>query len=156
MKRKAKNFLVAFLTTFCIIACLSFVLCGINIAYCDFQSEASVAEAKDLYSFLTPQIIELYEKEVAHAPIFSALKEERIERLEERLHASRQKLAALILLHDLLSRADMDRSLDELAAMKDLALLSLAKTAGDKYLNSLESEERDRLKKLFFSKFKLF
>lgn len=101
-----------------------------------------------VYDVLTPELIEMYEREIAGESIISNKTPSQLERSAGRLGVELSKLRALMLIQDLASKADSDISLNELASMNDMKLLAFAKQCAEKYASGLSEERREELKKM--------
>ena len=108
-----------------------------------------------VYDMLTPELVETYEREIAGESVVSGKTQAQLVRAASRLKIEINKLKAIMLLQDLAGRVNKDISLDELAAMNDIKLLSLLKQYGDEYLSTLTDERRAELKKILSDSVKL-
>ncbi len=126
--------------------------CIAAIAICVTASLAFVpdecARAKDLYSVLTPQIIEIYEREIAGEAILSNISEAQLKKAAERVGVSLQKYRALCIVQDLGARVGESYTVGELAKMKELKLLITAKAIADAYFNTLSEQRQAELKEM--------
>ena len=133
---------------FCIIA-----VAVAMIALCTFMvfdmegAERRLCDA-GVYDILTPELVEMYEREIAGESVVSHKTQSQLERSAGRLGVELSKLKALMLIQDLASKADSDISLDELASMSDIKLLGFAKQCAEKYMSGLSEERREELKKM--------
>ncbi|MDE7372490.1 MAG: hypothetical protein K2N18_00335 [Clostridia bacterium] len=101
-----------------------------------------------VYDILTPELVEMYEREIAGESIVSNKTPSQLERSAGRLGVDLNKLKAIMLIQDLASKVDRDISLNELAAMNDMKLLSFAKQCAEKYSSTLSEERIEELKKM--------
>lgn len=106
---------------------------------------SNVCEAYDMYDTLTPEIIQLYEEEIAGEQIVSNKSQERLERLAQTLGISLSKTKAVLLLQDFASRTGESMSLSALAKMNDMKLISFAKQRASVYLSGLTPERKEYL-----------
>ena len=101
-----------------------------------------------VYDMLSPELVEIYEREIAGQSIVSSKTQAQLDRAAGRIGIDINKLKAIMLLQDLAGRVNRDISLDELAAMSDIKLLGFFKQCGDEYLATLTEERRSELKKM--------
>lgn len=106
---------------------------------------SKVCDAYDMYDALKPEIIQLYEEEIAGEKIVSNKSQERLERLAGTLGISVGKTKAVLLLQDFASRTGESMSLSALAKMNDIKLITFAKQRADIYLSALDPEKREYL-----------
>lgn len=106
-----------------------------------------VAEA-GLYDILNPQLIELYETEIAGEKIISSKSASQLQRSADRYSVSVQKMKCMILLQDFSARMGKSIGMNSLAEMSDFNLLSYAKGLIDEYAKTLDPEEKSRLEGL--------
>ena len=115
---------------------------------------ASEAYASSIYDKITPELIELYESEIAGENVVSGKSDVQLTRLANKLGVGRSKLNALLIVQDLAARANDPIGLSSLAKMSDIALIKFAKQCADAYLATQSSERREELKKLFLAEIK--
>lgn len=101
-----------------------------------------------VYDILTPELVEMYEREIAGESIVSDKTASQLERSAGRLGVDVNKLKALMLLQDLASKVNKDISLSELSAMNDMKLLGFFKQCAEDYMSTLPEERREELKKM--------
>lgn len=135
-----------------LIAILAVLLAGIClIGACQAATLNSEAYAASIYDKLTPELIALYEREIALAPIVSAKPQAYFEKLSGELGISQGKLKTIMLLQDLAAKSGENVSLSALAAKSDFELIFYAKDKGIAYANTLPQERREQLKSMLFS-----
>ena len=133
---------------FCIIAIAVAVIALCTFMVFDMEgAERRLCDA-GVYDMLTPELVEMYEREIAGESVVSHKTQSQLERSAGRLGVEVNKLKALMLLQDLASKVDSDISLNDLAAMNDMKLLGFAKQCADKYMSGLSDERREELKKM--------
>lgn len=110
--------------------------------------------AESIYDKIGPEMIKLYEDEIAGEPIVSGISAANIARTAERLNIEQSKLRVLYVVQDIAVRVGKRISLDELAAMTDIAVFIYAKNCGEEYAKSLSPERREQLKQLFLAALK--
>ena len=132
---------------FCMtILAVAVIALGVFMVF-DFEgAERKLCDA-GVYDMLTPELVEMYEHEIAGESIVSNKTASQLERSAGRLGVELNKLKALMLLQDLASKVNRDISLSELAAMNDVKLLGFVKQCAQDYLSSLPEERREELKK---------
>ena len=101
-----------------------------------------------VYDMLTPELVEMYEREIAGESVVSNKTAAQLERSASRLGVDLNKLKALMLLQDLASKVDRDISLSELAAMSDIKLFGFFKQCADDYMSTLPEARRDEIRKM--------
>ncbi len=125
-----------------------FVVCGAAAAKTISQAPRDCEEvyAAGIYDKLTPELISLYEREVALSPIVSGRSEAQLDRMAQQAHISVGKLKAVLIIQDLAAKTGRTDSISSLAAKSDLDLLLYAKDVAMTYADSLPSGRRDELK----------
>lgn len=98
---------------------------------------------------LTPEVIAVYERHIAGAPLLSEKSEAELSLAASELKLSVKKYEALVLLADLMARTSKPVPLSLLASLGDGELLRLARKHAKLYAASLTEEERDSLKDEF-------
>ena len=98
---------------------------------------------------LTPEVIAVYERRIAGAPLLSGKSEAELSLAASELKLSVKKYEALVLLADLMARTSKPVPLSLLASLGDGELLRLARKHAKLYAASLTEEERDSLKDEF-------
>lgn len=98
---------------------------------------------------LTPEVIAVYERRIAGAPLLSEKSEAELSLAASELKLSVKKYEALVLLADLMARTSKPVPLSLLASLGDGELLRLARRHAKLYADSLTEEERDSLKEEF-------
>ena len=98
---------------------------------------------------LTPEVIAVYERRIAGAPLLSEKSEAELSLAASELKLSVKKYEALVLLADLMARTSKPVPLSLLASLGDGELLRLARKHAKLYAASLTEEERDSLKEEF-------
>lgn len=98
---------------------------------------------------LTPEVIAVYERRIAGAPLLSEKSEAELSLAASELKLSVKKYEALVLLADLMARTSKPVPLSLLASLGDGELLRLARKHAKLYAASLTEEERDSLKDEF-------
>lgn len=98
---------------------------------------------------LTPEVIAVYERRIAGAPLLSEKSEAELSLAASELKLSVKKYEALVLLADLMARTSKPVPLSLLASLGDGELLRLARRHAKLYAASLTEEERDSLKDEF-------
>lgn len=98
---------------------------------------------------LTPEVIAVYERRIAGAPLLSEKSEAELSLAASELKLSVKKYEALVLLADLMARTSKPVPLSLLASLGDGELLRLARRHAKLYAASLTEEERDSLKEEF-------
>ncbi len=98
---------------------------------------------------LTPEVIAVYERRIAGAPLLSEKSEAELSLAASELKLSVKKYEALVLLADLMARTSKPVPLSLLASLGDGELLRLARKHAKLYASSLTEEERDSLKDEF-------
>ena len=111
------------------------------------EAERKLCDA-GVYDMLTPELIEMYEREVAGESVISGKTQSQLERSAGRLNIEVNKLKALMLLQDLAGKVNRDISLNDLAAMSDMKLLTFAKQCADDYMGAQSEERQLELKKM--------
>lgn len=101
-----------------------------------------------VYDLLTPELIEIYEREIACEKVVSQKTESQLARSAERLSVDVKKLKAIILLQDLAGRVNKDVSLDTLAKMNEVKLFGFFKQCGEAYLSTQSDERRAELNRM--------
>lgn len=119
-----------------------------------FVGTEETAYGGSIYDLLSPDIIEIYEREISLCPVVSDTSAAMIERTAKTLGISEAKLKTVMLIQDLASRLDEDISLSRLAEMSDIELFIYAKDRGTAYANTLSPERREELKSLLLSALK--
>ena len=98
---------------------------------------------------LTPEVIAVYERRIAGAPLLSEKSEAELSLAASELKLSVKKYEALVLLADIMARTSKPVPLSLLASLGDGELLRLARRHAKLYAASLTEEERDSLKDEF-------
>ena len=98
---------------------------------------------------LTPEVIAVYERRIAGAPLLSEKSEAELSLAASELKLSVKKYEALVLLADLMARTSKPVPLSLLASLGDGELLRLARRHAKLYAASLTEEKRDSLKDEF-------
>ena len=98
---------------------------------------------------LTPEIIAVYERRIAGAPLLSEKSEAELSLAASELKLSVKKYEALVLLADLMARTSKPVPLSLLASLGDGELLRLARRHAKLFADTLTEEERDSLKAEF-------
>lgn len=98
---------------------------------------------------LTPEVIAVYERRIAGAPLLSEKSEAELSLAASELKLSVKKYEALVLLADIMARTSKPVPLTLLASLGDGELLRLARRHAKLYAASLTEEERDSLKEEF-------
>lgn len=98
---------------------------------------------------LTPEVIAVYERRIAGAPLLSEKSEAELSLAASELKLSVKKYEALVLLADLMARTSKPVPLSLLASLGDGELLRLARKHAKLYADTLTEEERDSLKAEF-------
>lgn len=111
------------------------------------DGERKLCSAASVYDMLNSDLIEMYETEIAGESIVSDKSAAQLARTAERLGVSVEKLRAMLLLQDLMAKVGRSASLDELAAMNDMKLLSLVKQCAEEYLSTLPPERQALLER---------
>ena len=139
MKKLVKTTLFALVVAFVVIACAQALAGNTPIAY---------AEKKEspIYSFLTDDIIALYEEDVAGEAVVTNVPSARLEKLAKEHGFSLQKTKALIILSDLSRRVDQYKTFKTLAKMTDKEIFKFGKHLVDEYGKTLTEEEKQKLK----------
>lgn len=129
-----------------LISCLAVVLAVCVLA--DFNdAEYKLCDA-GVYEMLTPELVEMYEREIAGEPVVSQKTTAQLARLAQRYNIEVNKLKAIMLLQDLAGKVNRDISLAELAAMNEMKLFAFFKQCGDEYLSTQSEERKAELKKM--------
>ena len=118
------------------------------------EAERRLCDA-GVYDILTPELVEMYEREIAGESVVSNKTQAQLERSAGRLNIDISKLKAVMLLQDLASKVDRDMSLNDLASMNDIKLLGFFKQCADVYLATLPEERQAELKKMVTDTVKL-
>ena len=132
---------------------LSLILLGV----CAIGATRLISSAEEpaygggVYDMLTPELISIYEREIALCPVVSNKSATMLERTAQSLNISTAKLKAIMLLQDLAAKLGEDVSLTRLAEMSDVELFIYAKDRGSAYANALSPERRDELKGMLLS-----
>lgn len=119
-----------------------------------FASTEEAAYGGGVYDLLTPELIEVYEREISEGPVVSDKPAAMISRVAKTLDISEAKLKTIMLIQDLAARMDEDVSLSRLAEMSDLELLIYAKDRGTAYAAKLPPERRQELKNMLLAALK--
>lgn len=98
---------------------------------------------------LTPEVIAVYERRIAGAPLLSEKSEAELSLAASELKLSVKKYEALVLLADLMARTSKPVPLSLLASLGDGELLRLARRHAKLYAASLTEEDCDSLKDEF-------
>ena len=98
---------------------------------------------------LTPEVIAVYERRIAGAPLLSEKSEAELSLAASELKLSVKKYEALVLLADLMARTSKPVPLSLLASLGDGELLRLARRHTKLFADTLTEEERDSLKAEF-------
>lgn len=98
---------------------------------------------------LTPEVIAVYERRIAGAPLLSEKSEAELSLAASELKLSVKKYEALVLLADLMARTSKPVPLSLLASLGDGELLRLARRHAKLFADTLTEEERDSLKAEF-------
>lgn len=115
---------------------------------------AQASAKKEIYDYLTDEIIAIYEQEIAKKPVVSNMNDKALLSLGEKHQISVQKTKTILLICDLCNRTDDCVKIGDLAKMKDGELIKVAKRAVDKYGEGLSKEQKDALKGKFLSALK--
>ena len=115
----------------------------------DFDSAERRYCDAGVYDMLNPNLIEMYENEIAGEQIVSDKSAAQLERTANRLGISIEKLKAIMLLQDLAGKTGRNASLSELAQMNDLKLLGYFKQCAKDYLSTLPEDRRAELEQMF-------
>lgn len=99
-----------------------------------------------LVDILTPEIIELYETEIAHSRVVSSKSEEWLSRTAERYDISVQKVKAVLIVQSFCALTGEEMSFPQLAELGDHKLLELVKQRSSIYTDSLSDEQKEALK----------
>lgn len=118
------------------------------------SSTEEPAYGGSVYDMLTPELISLYEREIALCPVVSNKSAAMLERTAQSLGISTAKLKTIMLLQDLAAKLGEDVSLSRLAEMSDMELLIYAKDRGAAYANSLSPKRREELKSMLLAALK--
>lgn len=102
-----------------------------------------------VYDRITPEMIELYEKEIAGEKFLSDAHPAKLVKLAGKLGVGLQKLKALMVLQDLAARTGENFKLTDLAAMGDADLIKTAKRCCKAYGDTLTDERKSELKAKF-------
>ncbi len=140
-----------------ILALTLVAVCLIGVARTTQRAQNESPEAyaaSSIYDRLTPEIIEIYEREISMAPVVSNKSAAAIQKTAQQLDVSVGKLKTVMLLQDLAARVGEDASLSVLADMSDLDLLIYAKNIGTAYAASIPKEKADTLKALLLAALK--
>lgn len=119
---------------------LAIVVCTISQPY-----QQPICQAYDVYDMLTPQLIELYEKEIAECQIVSGKSQRQLERISKTLNISLNKAKAFLLLQDFASRTGDSVSLSTLAKMSDMEIFAFAKQRAEVYQTTITPERKEYL-----------
>lgn len=98
---------------------------------------------------LTPEVIAVYERRIAGAPLLSEKSAAELSLAASELKLSVKKYEALVLLADLMARTSKPVPLSLLASLGDGELLRLARRHAKLFADTLTEEERDSLKAEF-------
>lgn len=110
--------------------------------------QAPVAEGAkfNIYSLVTPKIINFYERNIAGHPVASNIKgEQRVKMMEEYGIKSTSKLSGLLIIQNLVKINGGNIDLATLSKMKDGDVFALAKKNMETYKNSLSPEQKKQL-----------
>lgn len=131
-----------------LISCLAVVLAACVLSVSDFNdAERKLCDA-GVYEMLTPELVEMYEREIAGESVVSQKTPAQLTRLAQRYNIEVNKLKAIMLLQDLAGKVDKEISLAELAAMNEMKLFAFFKQCGDAYLSTQSEERKTELKKM--------
>ena len=143
----------AFRTALLFVLAFAMILGAMCCTFCN--NDIPTAEAYGtIYDMLSPELISIYETEIAGEPIVSKLGDAKLQRTADRLEITVAKLKAIMLLQDLCARVGEDITLSRLATMKDFALIKLAKEQAEKYAATLPETRRSELKEKFLAAIK--
>lgn len=110
------------------------------------KTDRQVCDAKNVYSLITPKIVEFYETEIANEAVLSNKTNAQLKRTAKALSIDIDKTRAILLLQDFASRTGDSVNLSTLAKMNELKLLSFAKDRAEIYLKDLPPERVEYLK----------
>ncbi len=128
------------------IALLILILSSIMFPFFSIFENENIASAYDIFAKLNDDIIKMYEEDIAKNDFISSMKEEQLNALAITLNISIPKLKAVLIIKDLAFRVGEHKALEDLAKMRDLSLISYAKTLADKYGDTLPDTEKEQLK----------
>lgn len=107
---------------------------------------SEIANAFDIFSKLNDEMIELYEKDVAHKEIVSSMPQAKLQSLATTLNISTNKLKAVLIINDLSNRVGEYPSLKTLSKMSDFSLIAYAKDIANKYADTLDDDKKTEFK----------
>lgn len=113
---------------------------------------AGFDEARDdngIFDLLSPELVKVYEENVAGKPVVSDLSPAKIRRMAQKYDCGEKKMCALVIVRDMAARAGGSVSLAELAGESDLALIKRAKQYVDVYTATLTDAEKKDLEAKF-------
>lgn len=114
---------------------------------------ASASEkARGLLDMLTPEIIAMYEENIAKEQFITSIRPAKLDKMAEALGISTQKLKVIMIMKDVAGRTGTDLSLKDLATYSDAQIMKEGRKYIEAYVNTLSEEE----KKLLGDKFKTF
>lgn len=121
------------------------------------QAECSALAREDddgIFGLLSPELIAVYEENVAHAPVVSDISPAKLRRMAQKYGCGEKKMCALVVVRDMAARAGGSVTLAELSEESDLALIKRAKQYVDIYAATLSDEEKHDLENKFKDAFK--
>ncbi len=119
-------------------------------------AECSAREEADngIFDLLSPELIKVYEDNVAHTPVVSDISPAKLKRMAEKYGCGEKKMCALIVVRDMAARVGGSVTLAELSGESDLALIKRAKQYADIYSATLTDDEKRDLENKFKGAFK--
>lgn len=112
------------------------------------QEPGQRAFASDLCDLVTPQLIQMYETEIAGKKVVSNMSEAKLMSVANKFSISENKTRAVYILLDLASRTGKEYTFDQLAKMDEWSLFAAAKSCGEIYFAAQTPERQEELKQM--------
>ncbi len=104
----------------------------------------------NIYSLVTPKIINFYESCISNKKVASHIVgEQRVKMMEQYGITSTSKLSGLLIVHDLVNMTGGKIDMEGLSKMKDKDVFALARKHMEIYKNSLSEQQRNDLNTKF-------
>ncbi len=146
-KSNLKTFVATIL--FFAVAC-----CALFLTHDSALLIADASCKKEIYDFLTDDIIAVYEQEISQKPVVSNMNQNALLALANKHQISVQKTKTILLLCDLCAKSGDCVNMGDLAKMSDGEILKVSKSAIDGYCQTLDDEQKENLKTKFMNAIK--
>ncbi len=120
-------------------------------------TSASIFDKASIFNILTPEIVELYENDIAKKSVVSHISAVELNNICRKYKIPANKARALLIISDFSKMVGMDKDMAMLLDMNDLQIMRFARQCGEEYEKTLSPEKKAELKekvsKTSFGKF---